>query len=483
MDKTIFISAYRNVSIRYILYSNILNELKRNGFKIVIFLKDNDLVYYQKKINDDNIILEPVLFDEAYKLLRSGRINLMLLLIRRCMSGGTKDFINTTNDVYFYLHGRELSKSLKSAIRFKFIKIVAKIGNKIRLVRKSLIFLESWLSPGNLYDKYFQKYNPTMLITSSIGYMIDPYFMRAAKRHGSKVVSIVHSWDNPTTKDYRGADPDHVIAWNGIMKKEINVFHDIPDNRIFVGGIAHWDFYFDGTFLPKPKDDFLQFHGLSKKRKILFYGTSGPKNFPRSFDVIEELLKKIKNGSFRDSVQLLVRLHPAYLVKEKGDKGQVVERFQEKMTLFKERYKDLVVFNIPMMKFINDDIDMPVEDMYNLADILHHADVMLTEYSTLMIEGAIFNLPIINVAVHQYRDTEKPASYFETFTHIKRIIETGACKNAYNMGQLLELINYYLEDPSRDVSQRKQLVEQEVTANKGLAGVTIGKYLTNLMKE
>jgi hypothetical protein len=480
--KTIFISAYRNVSVRYILYSNIFNELKRHGFRIVVFLKDNDLNYYREKIKGNNIFFEPVLFNTAYKHLRSGQVNQLLLMVRRCMSGGTKDFENTTNEVYLYAHERDLSKSIKGAIRFQFVKMIAKIGNRIKLVRKALVLLESLLFPGRLYDKYFQKYDPAMLITSSIGYMIDPYFMRAAKRHGSKVVSIVHSWDNPTTKDYRGADPDHVIAWNGIMKKEINVFHDIPENRIFVGGIAHWDFYFNGTFLPKSKDDFLQLHGLSKNRKILFYGTSGPRNFPRSFDVVEELLEKIENCSFRNPVQLLVRLHPGYLLKENGDKGQVVDKFQKKIKALKEKYGNLVVFNLPMMKFLNDDIDMPVEDMNNLADILHHADVMLTEYSTLMIEGAIFDLPVINVATHQYRDTEKPASYFESFTHIKRTLQTGACKNAYNMDQLFEWIDYYLEDRSRDSRQRKQLVEQEITSNKGIAGETIGKYLASLIQ-
>ena len=95
-----------------------------------------------------------------------------------------------------------------------------------------------------------------------------------------------------------------------------------------------------------------------------------------------------------------------------------------------------------------------------------------------MIEAAIFDLPIINVAMHKFRDTVKPASYFENFTHIKRILKTGACKNAYNYDEYITYINEYLENPSRDSQNRKKLVAQEITTNIGCAGQAIGKHLS-----
>ena len=133
------------------------------------------------------------------------------------------------------------------------------------------------------------------------------------------------------------------------------------------------------------------------------------------------------------------------------------------------------------MRLLNDDIDMPVEDMYNLADILHNSDVLLTEYSTLMIEGAVFDLPIINVAMYNYRDTDKPASYFETYTHVNRILKIGACKNAYTIEQLIGYINDALSNPDINEKERKRLVRQEITTNKGLAGESIGLHISTLL--
>ena len=311
--------------------------------------------------------------------------------------------------------------------------------------------------------------------------MIDPFFMRAAKRHKCKVVSIIHSWDNPTTKGYRGSDPDHVIVWNEIMKHEVEIFHDISEKNIFIGGIAHWDSYFNGKFKPLPKEKFLKMNNLSSDKKIIFFGTSNYKIFHNTFDVIENLLNAISKGKMNCPTQLIVRLHPEYLASQNGKKSQVVENYYERMENIKKNYEGLISFNLPMMKFLEDDIDMPVEDMHHLANILYYSDVLLTEYSTLAIEAAIFNLPIINVGLYNYRDTSKPASYIENFTHIRRLLKTGATRNAYNYEQLYNFINLYLEDRSNDEDKRRQLKNQEITTNAGNAGIMIGRYLNKII--
>lgn len=480
---TIFISAYRGVSIRYILYSDIFKTLRAKGIKIVVFLKDNDLDYYREQLGEDeNLIFEPVLFDQANKNYRTGHVHQFFVLVRKCMSGGTKGMKNSTDEVRLYYYGLQLSGTWKAKVFFKGIELLARIGKRFPIARKSIVQLESWLFPGQFYDPYFEKYRPQLLLVSSLGYMIDPYFMRAAKRHGCQVASIIHSWDNPTTKDYRGADPNYVIVWNEIMKQEVHLFHDILESRIFKGGIAHWDFYFNPHHSFCAKEEFLKRHQIAPHRKIIFYGTSGPNNFPRTLDGVEALLQKMEEGALQEAVHLLVRLHPGYFSRKKGGAQQTISQYEEQITHIQKQYGHRVTFNWPMTKLLKDDLHLPVEDLYHLADILHHADVMLTEYSTLMIEGAIFDLPIINVSLYNYRDTEKPTAYFETYTHIKRILQTGACKNAYTLDQVIAFINEYLANPKKEQAQRKRLVAQEITTNPGIAGESIGKYLLQLIE-
>ena len=479
---TIFISPYRNVSIRYILYSDIFKELKKKDVRIVVFLKDNDLEYYRGRLGGENVILEPVLWDTALRLLGGNCIQRFFVLVRKCMSGSEPGYKNTTDKIRLYQYGRQMSRSRSGSLEFPLVRLVATTGKRVPAVRKAIVSLESRLFPGKMYDQYFEKYNPQMFIVSSLGYMIDPYFMRAAKRHGCKVISVIHNWDNPTTKDYRGAEPDHVIVREEIMKREVSVFHDIPNEKIHVGGIAHWDFYFNGQFKPVSREEFLKSNGLSKDRKVIFYGTSNSRNYPRTFDVIEQLLEAMENDRFLFPAQLLVRLHPGYMEKVGGSSGQVLDRFKIRIETIRRKYGDLVSFTAPMVKVLNDDVDLPVEDMYRLAETLYHADVLLTEYSTLEIEAAIFDLPVVNVGLYNYRDTEKPISwYVENCTHLQRLLKPGASKSAYTIEQLFEHINYYLEDRSRDSESRRKLVDQEITTNRGCAGRKIAEYIYGLL--
>ena len=480
---TIFISAYRNSSIRYILYSDIFNELRASGFRLVVFVKDNDVQYYREAFKDENVVVEPVLYDAAMREVRSNQLSRWFVLLRKCMSGRDKGFENKTDQVRVEIYRRHYSGTWKAMLVHRSATLLAALGSRVKLVRRALANVESRLFPGQMYNGLFQRYNPQLLIVGSLGYMIDPLLMRAAKRHGCTIVSIPHSWDNTSTKDYRGGDPDHVIAWNEPMKREVEVFHDVPRGRVFVGGIAHWDFYFNGRLKPTPRDEFLSANGLSNDRKIIFYGTSSHRMFTRTFDVIEELLQAMEQDAFSHPSQLLVRLHPGYLLPSRGGEGQIVDGFQDRIAAIKKRYGALVSFADPVMRVLNDDIDMPVEDMHRLADALCHSDVLLTEYSTLMIEGAIFDLPVVNVGLYNFRDGERPLSYVENFTHLRRVLKAQSTRNAYSFEQLVEHINFYLEDPSRDGDARKRLIAQEVTTSPGCAGKSIGVYISNLAKQ
>ncbi len=479
---TIFISAYRNFSIRYILYSNIFSKLQEHNIRIVIFVQDNDVEYYKKKLSDTNVHVEPIFSKETMKLLKGSRLSMFFVLTRKFMSGSYKNNRNTTDDVMLYQYRYSMNNKLIKRIIYWTARWVALMARRSRWLRVIVPKIEGLLYPGKIYDEYFTKYSPSLVIVSSLGYMIDPYLMRSAKRHDVKTVSIIHSWDNPTTKGYRGAEPDYVIAWNDVMKGEVNIYHDIPNEKIFVGGIAHWDFYFTGSYPKETKEAFFKRMQISDKKKIIYYGTSGFVTFRRTFDVVDSILGHIKQGDLGENVQLVVRLHPTYLLKDGKTGDMHIEKYRPRMKMLECMYKGLIHFDLPRMNSLDDDIDMPKEDMYQHASLLRYSSVLLTEYSTLMIEAAIFDLPIINVGLYNFRDTDKPVSYVENFTHIRRLLSTKASKNAYSMDELLGYIKKYMNSPNADSENREKLVRQEVTTNRGTAGIKIGQYLLELVR-
>lgn len=476
---TVFISAYRNVSVRYILDTDIFRVLKKSGIRIVVFVKEGDLGFFKKKFSGNNIVFQSIFFEDALSEVRSGWKGI-LALSRRMFSGKSESLINTTDKVWKEVFSSQ-SNDVLSRFRLSIAIVLAFFGRKSSGVRKLLLTLECALSMGKQYDHYFTKYNPNLLIVSSIGYMIDPLMMRSAKRFKCKIISIIHSWDNPTTKGYRGGQPDIVIAWNEIMKKELNIFHDIEEKNIVVGGIAHWDVYFNGQIESRSKNHIIDHNFQNINTKILLYCTSAPVLFRNTFDVIEIILDGIEKDCFCDSIQLLVRLHPHYLHLDRRGEGQIINQYKTRMEFIEKRYKDIVLFNLPLVEVAEDDVYLPSEDIMRLGELLTHSDVLLTEYSTLMIEGAIFDLPIINVALNYFRDMKKPTAYVEEYAHLNQILKMEFTRQAYSKNELFKHINDYLLNPSLDSDARKNVVKQQVTTNVGFAGQSIAKYIQNLV--
>ena len=479
---TIFVSPYRNVSIRYILYSDIFKELRKQNLRIVVFVKDGDLEYYRDRLTSDNVILEPVFYDAALRNDRANRFIRMSVSARQLISGSEHGYRNSSDSLQMLNFQGTWSGTFVSRLHWHAIRLIASLGNRSSKLRKALVALEARMAPGHLYDSYFEKYKPQMLIVSSLGYMIDPQMMRAAKRHETKVVSIVHGWDNPTTKAYRGAEPDYAIAWNDTMRKEISVFHDIPNDRVHVGGVAHWDFYFNGSFKPGGKSAFLARTGLTSDKRIIFYAMPGHTMFRHTFDIIERVLNAIESRAVTVPSQLLARFHPTYMLPRRNGKGRKIDEFRERVQAIEQRFGNLVRFMEPAVTTLRDDVDQPIEDQYGLAEALYQSDVLLTEYSTTILEAAICDLPVVNIALYEFINTDKPASFHDGYAHIKRILNTGALRTAYSESQVVDHINYCLEDKSRDRENRQRLVDSIVPDNRGVAGQDIGKYIYGLLR-
>ena len=70
-NKTIFISAYREVSVRYLIYSDIFKELCTDKkTRLVILVDENNLDYYSKKLNSKNVIIEPIFYNNGFYFLK-----------------------------------------------------------------------------------------------------------------------------------------------------------------------------------------------------------------------------------------------------------------------------------------------------------------------------------------------------------------------------------------------------------------------------
>ena len=166
-----------------------------------------------------------------------------------------------------------------------------------------------------------------------------------------------------------------------------------------------------------------------------------------------------------------------------GKEMRVVEKYQERIDKLKQRFSGLLYFDYPKLEYLTDDIDMPNEDMYRQADLLRHADVLLTEYSTLVLEATFYDLPVVNISLYNFRNTDKPLAYFENYTHIRKLMDEKVMRTAYDYDQLFQHIKDYLSDRNLDSQNRQSMKRKFAHANPGDAATVIGRYLIDLARE
>lgn len=107
-------------------------------------------------------------------------------------------------------------------------------------------------------------------------------------------------------------------------------------------------------------------------------------------------------------------------------------------------------------------------------------------FSTLNIEAAIMNVPIVNIVFEgksQRKERARQSIEIDlNEVHNQRVIATGALKMCYNPEELITSINDYLNNPSLNKEQRKVLVEQEAGPFKGTAGKEVAGIIMRLLQ-
>ena len=89
-----------------------------------------------------------------------------------------------------------------------------------------------------IHADLFDRYRPGLVVTTSPGWFFpDAVVLREAAARGVTTATVVLSWDNPTSKGFRGAEPDQTIVWSDEMARQVAEHHDYPRERIVVAGV------------------------------------------------------------------------------------------------------------------------------------------------------------------------------------------------------------------------------------------------------
>lgn len=304
------------------------------------------------------------------------------------------------------------------------------------------------------YRELFERTRPAVLLSSNQRPTGVLPAVLAAKSLGIPTATCIFSWDNLTSKGRIAAPFDHYLVWGAIMKRELKQFYPhIPDDRIHVVGALQFDPHADRRFL-KTREAFCQEIGADPSRPLLCYSSGEPNNSPEDQDHTELVLQLIQSGRIAGRPQLLLRPTPTV---EAG-------RFEG----VRRRHPELIYSKPDWVSARNEEWSQSIPrpaDVALLTNIAHHCDVNISVASTMTLDFAIHDRPIVNVAF----DIANPPpfkyplwDYYYKFEHYLPVIAAEAALFSRSADDLATHINTYLQDPGLHRENRRRLLTEEL---------------------
>jgi hypothetical protein len=119
--------------------------------------------------------------------------------------------------------------------------------------------------------------------------------------------------------------------------------------------------------------------------------------------------------------------------------------------------------------------------------MMAYSDVFLTVYSTMVVETAIHERPIVAACLDMPGGWNQKNKFSLALSEIgewpthQRFRQANAGRVALTVEQLRDEINRYLRDPLADQQARREFIQREVTYTDGTAGKRTGQFLLSLL--
>jgi len=466
MTKRIFISADHGMAVIYFLQSEVVPTLLEAGVEIVVLTDDETRERIEQRFGRPGLTFEGLRLKQAAAYANETRARLQWLLgfLRRV--GGSWRINTEAMDSHIWEVWVENGWKFRLGVWLPAALAILLLRSS-RWARRLLVRLQSRYTPG-LYGDLFEKYRPDLVIASTAGWRMDRYLLREAAQRGVPSMAAIVGWDNPSSYAIRGAPMDFATCWSELQKEELVKGSDWDPRRVHVGGIPSYDGYFKREWL-MPREDYFRLHGLDPNRGLIAYACSFV-HFAPNYPNVEALAELTASDALRRPCQLLVRLHPSHF----QDKPRIFAEERERIFALEAKYPHVhVVKPVALGGSLG---YYSGEDMDEKSSMMAHSDVLVTVYSTMVVETAVHDTPIVAAVIDVPGGWNKPRKYSLSLKKIgnwpthQRFREARAGRVAADAAELCAAINMYLADPALDREERRRFIEREITFTDAEAG-------------
>jgi len=223
-------------------------------------------------------------------------------------------------------------------------------------------------------------------------------YLQAARALGLRTALPVTSWDHLSSKALIRMEPDLVLVWNGVQKREAVAYHGMPSRRVAVTGAQAYDHWF--TWTPsRTREQFCAERGLPTDKAFLLYVCSSL--FRDTVDetvFVEKWIRAIRDSedpAVRDA-GILIRPHPARMDEWRGFNFA--------------QYRDVVFWgSLPADRQTRSDY----------FDSLHHSAAVVGLNTSAFLEAGVVGRPVHTVVLPKYsRANQEGTIHFHYLTDV-----------------------------------------------------------------
>lgn len=296
----------------------------------------------------------------------------------------------------------------------------------------------------------------------------------AARQLDIPTAAFIFSWDNLSSKGRIAVPFDHYLVWSGHMADDLRRYYpEIPPERVHVVGTPQFDPY-AATDRLWSREELCRQLGADPARPLICFSGGDAGNSPEDPDHLRILLQLIRARRIRADAQVVLRPAPV----DDGRRFDAVRAEHPELL-----YAPPAWTHDPSGDWTE---VLPTRaDVELLANLTHHVDLNVNMASTMTLDFALHDRPVVNLAF----DVADPPrfgvpiwDFYYQFEHYRPVVKLAAARFARSPDDLADQVTAYLDDPTLDAAGRAALTQLEVGTPVGSSGSAIAEVLDTIAR-
>jgi len=320
---------------------------------------------------------------------------------------------------------------------------IAYTFGRSRLVKTRIIpLLFNRIFRERPFGDLFERYAPQGVFLPNLYSWFDTLLAREAAERGIKTLGMVANWDH-IDKYFMPFRADRFLAQSAQVKDGAVREQAYRAEDVGLAGYPYFDFVWRKEYVVK-RDEFMARWNFPDDAKVLLY-ISGSSYCPDEPEVIEEILGVMDRGGFPGNTHLIIRPYLGGRFKDKDFDEKKFNKFEEH----------------PAVRMYRRESWSDLGETISYLNIMAHADVVMSGFSTAALEVSLFDRPLISIGFDGYRRRpfHRSVRRFEYFTHFQDVFRIGAVRVVRDFPQLYDAISGYLKNPRLDAERRARMRE------------------------